>query len=291
MATIYLIHATDTNVYKIGYTMGDVNKRLKKLQTGSFTNLVFADLIKLPENGDAELPEMDDPTQIPKAFEKAFHVNLSSYKHQGEWFILDSLDPYYAVKQSIFGDDWEGIRKYINRINEREDKQELQKRVDHQAAKDGLYLHLIDRRWVWQDLEEQAYNYYLKAARAKSASKRLAPARKSGELYRALRDWFYSRDWKDECDSSSLKQKDWKRYIEEDCSQKFNYKLNLGKVNDYILVFKYYRAAKDAYQYSSWDYDLMLERVKKMSRDYSTISEEIERVNRDILFCNTTYNE
>lgn len=280
MATIYLIHAKGTYAYKIGYTTGNVNRRLKKLQTGSFAELAFVDLIKIPEENELGLDDLLDSTEIPKVFEKAMHKALNLYREQGEWFMFESLEPYLQAKQIVFGDNWEGIKKYVNRIHEKDKKRLVDEKVNRYAEAEGFYKSALDKRWRWDELEQEAHNEHLKVERSASETRQLDHARKSGYLYLILNQWFYNRKCESDCDS--IKERDWKKYIEEDHSQKFNHKVNVETVNDYLLIHKYYREVITVYKRDSWGYKSMLETIEELRLRYEIIDAEIEKAVKEI---------
>ena len=75
---VYLISGTETpNLYKIGVTRGDINKRIKKLQTGNPGELWT---VKYYE------------TDYPFFLEKQLHFRLRARKVYGEWFDLPIAD-------------------------------------------------------------------------------------------------------------------------------------------------------------------------------------------------------
>ena len=75
MAFVYLIKTRDLEEYKIGFTKGDIKKRLKNLQTGCPSELVLVDCY-----------ESEYATKI----ESSLHYMLDPYRVNGEWFLLDS---------------------------------------------------------------------------------------------------------------------------------------------------------------------------------------------------------
>ena len=75
MAFVYLIKARDLEEYKIGFTKGDIKKRLKNLQTGCPSELVLVDCY-----------ESEYATKI----ESTLHFMLGNKRISGEWFLLDS---------------------------------------------------------------------------------------------------------------------------------------------------------------------------------------------------------
>lgn len=79
MAWIYLIGEVDVpNKFKIGLTTEDnVEKRLKKLQTGNGEELYISKQFK---------------TDTPFKLEKMLHNHFSNKKILNEWFILENED-------------------------------------------------------------------------------------------------------------------------------------------------------------------------------------------------------
>ena len=70
---LYVFNAEGTVLYKIGFTSGSVNNRLRQLQTGSGYKIIiiwFADI----ENA--------------RLVEKTTHRFYSNYKTIGEWFLF-----------------------------------------------------------------------------------------------------------------------------------------------------------------------------------------------------------
>lgn len=66
-------------LYKIGVTRGDINKRIKKLQTGN--------------SGEIYLIEYFE-TDIPFTIEKLIHQKLSPNRKRGEWFELSDEERF-----------------------------------------------------------------------------------------------------------------------------------------------------------------------------------------------------
>lgn len=74
MDKIYLIHQWDTDYYKIGYTRGSVDKRLKELQTGTPNELMVISYFE---------------SDYAKMIESTFHRLHKAKKVSGEWFELN----------------------------------------------------------------------------------------------------------------------------------------------------------------------------------------------------------
>lgn len=75
--TVYLLCDPSTNLYKIGATRGDVDKRIKKLQTGNSCN------IHLVKKFD---------TLAPFYVESGLHHQFKSKQSINEWYSLDLAD-------------------------------------------------------------------------------------------------------------------------------------------------------------------------------------------------------
>lgn len=63
----------DKNPVKIGVTTGDIEKRLKKLQTGNASELIIVGKFR---------------SEMPFRLEKMLHVIYINKRRIGEWFIL-----------------------------------------------------------------------------------------------------------------------------------------------------------------------------------------------------------
>ena len=72
---VYLLF--DGELYKIGVTRGDINKRIKKLQTGNPYSIVLIDSYQ---------------TNFPFQVEKMLHNRFVSKKVNNEWFDLSLED-------------------------------------------------------------------------------------------------------------------------------------------------------------------------------------------------------
>ena len=78
MAYVYLLcDSGHDNMFKIGITRGDIQKRIKKLQTGN-GNEIF--LVNYHE------------TKYPFLIENLMHTRHFSKHKKGEWFELESYD-------------------------------------------------------------------------------------------------------------------------------------------------------------------------------------------------------
>lgn len=75
---VYLISETsDRPLYKIGVTKGDVNGRVKQLQTGNGERLNCVHTFR---------------TSKPYKLEKMLHFHFRFNREEGEWFSLDKDD-------------------------------------------------------------------------------------------------------------------------------------------------------------------------------------------------------
>ena len=89
---IYLIKAEETNLYKIGYTAGTTESRIKTMQTGCPYELSI-------------IKEVDGSLEK----EKWLHKTFKKYRKQGEWFEFD---------QEILEEVYEKIsKKYKSKNN------------------------------------------------------------------------------------------------------------------------------------------------------------------------------
>ena len=75
--TVYLICDSANNLYKIGVTKGDINKRIKKLQTGNATELFLAN---------------HHISEYPYRVETMLHNHFSTKNVLNEWFDLSHED-------------------------------------------------------------------------------------------------------------------------------------------------------------------------------------------------------
>jgi hypothetical protein len=75
MGSVYLVGDSEKeNYYKIGVTRGDINKRIKKLQTGN--------------GGDIYLISHYE-TKYPFILEKMLHNKYKEFQIINEWFLLE----------------------------------------------------------------------------------------------------------------------------------------------------------------------------------------------------------
>ena len=71
---VYLICENgDNELFKIGVTKGDIEKRLKKLQTGNGNQLICVNYFK---------------SNNPYKLEKMLHGHFHNEREEGEWFLL-----------------------------------------------------------------------------------------------------------------------------------------------------------------------------------------------------------
>ena len=85
MNSVYLLNIDGTDLYKIGFTRGKVQRRIKELQTGNPMRIVAIDVFE---------------SRFAIKVEKALHFQLSQKKYIpdddlmliGEWFKLDNND-------------------------------------------------------------------------------------------------------------------------------------------------------------------------------------------------------
>ena len=91
---IYLIRAEKTNLYKIGYTSGKAEDRVKALQTGC------------PHKISIVRELMGDQTR-----EKRLHSIFSKYRKEGEWFEFDKETLKKVEDEMVFTtkEEWDAI--------------------------------------------------------------------------------------------------------------------------------------------------------------------------------------
>ena len=78
MAYVYLLGDWDKEgTYKIGVTRGDIQKRIKKLQTGNSGEIYLVDYFE---------------TEFPFVLEKMLHVRFCGENVMNEWFTLENED-------------------------------------------------------------------------------------------------------------------------------------------------------------------------------------------------------
>jgi hypothetical protein len=75
MGYVYLIEDVNNNTFKIGVTKGDVNKRLKKLQTGNSTELRV---------------KYQFQYEYPYRLESMLHTHYKEECEMNEWFGLSN---------------------------------------------------------------------------------------------------------------------------------------------------------------------------------------------------------
>lgn len=98
MGTVYLLgDSRKEGVYKIGVTMGKVENRIKKLQTGNSGEIYLVSFYQ---------------TDYPFVMEKMLHTKYFSNRALGEWFELSDEDVI------SFLDNCEKIQENINVLKE-----------------------------------------------------------------------------------------------------------------------------------------------------------------------------
>lgn len=98
MGSVYLLGDSEKEgIYKIGVTRGDINKRIKKLQTG---------------NGGEIYLITHYETEHPFLMEKMLHTKFFSGKVLNEWFSL-TIEELAGFKKSC-----EEIQETINALKE-----------------------------------------------------------------------------------------------------------------------------------------------------------------------------
>ena len=86
IGTVYLLCDPSTDLFKIGMTRGDVNKRIKELQTGNSCEI---HLVK----------KFDTP--IPSYIESSLHHYFFGKQVLNEWYKLDLKDIIDAEKSYL----------------------------------------------------------------------------------------------------------------------------------------------------------------------------------------------
>lgn len=98
MGWVYLLGDWDKeNRYKIGVTRGDIEKRIKKLQTGNSGEIYLVDRYE---------------TEHPFMMEKMLHIRFNNDKVLNEWFELQHED---VVK---FKEHCESVEEAINALKD-----------------------------------------------------------------------------------------------------------------------------------------------------------------------------
>lgn len=90
VGTVYLICDPSTELFKIGMTRGDVNKRIRELQTGNSCEI---HLVK----------KFDTP--IPSYIESSLHHYFFGKQILNEWYKLDLKDIIDFEKKCMFYED------------------------------------------------------------------------------------------------------------------------------------------------------------------------------------------
>ncbi len=73
MGKVYLINAYGTDLYKIGITTGNVEKRIKQLKTGNPYELTLVNVFEC---------------EYHRKVESWMHKRYSNQREEGEWFTL-----------------------------------------------------------------------------------------------------------------------------------------------------------------------------------------------------------
>lgn len=95
MGTVYLLCDASTDLYKIGFTRGDVSKRIKELQTGNSCE------IRLVKKFN---------TSIPSYIESSLHRHFKVKNSLNEWYELDIQD---IIDFEKICQDYENIAKQL----------------------------------------------------------------------------------------------------------------------------------------------------------------------------------
>ena len=71
---VYLLKTQDLDEYKIGFTKGDIKKRLKSLQTGCPSKIVVVDSFE---------------SKFSTKIESTLHFMWDRFRVNGEWFLFE----------------------------------------------------------------------------------------------------------------------------------------------------------------------------------------------------------
>lgn len=85
MKYIYLLQLEGTDLYKIGFTKNNPNKRVKSLQTGSPHKIMLIDQYESKEASTIE-------TILHRSMKSKKYISEDGFKLLGEWFKLDFSD-------------------------------------------------------------------------------------------------------------------------------------------------------------------------------------------------------
>jgi hypothetical protein len=78
MALVYLLgDSGQDGIFKIGVTKGEIENRIKQLQTGNGSEIYLVNFYE---------------TQYPFFMERALHARFNPQKKKNEWFILSAQD-------------------------------------------------------------------------------------------------------------------------------------------------------------------------------------------------------
>lgn len=100
MKIVYLLQVGDIPQYKIGVTSGDVNKRVKQLQTGNSDKIIVVNVFKSDFN---------------RKIESRLHKKYETKRLEGEWFQLNDEDVNNFINEcQDFHDTFELLTKSGN---------------------------------------------------------------------------------------------------------------------------------------------------------------------------------
>jgi len=100
MGKIYLLHAVDTEKYKVGITSGPIEKRVAQLQTG---------------NPDKIILLRDYESDHYRYIESFLHRKFMSKRAEGEWFLLEDSDVFNFID---YCQEIEEIASFLSKNNE-----------------------------------------------------------------------------------------------------------------------------------------------------------------------------
>jgi hypothetical protein len=90
MGNVYLLNAWGTDRYKIGITKGDVEKRVKQLQTGCPDEIVICQVYSCKHY---------------RKLESWMHRVYGPKRIEGEWFVLEDEDVSKFINECEKGDE------------------------------------------------------------------------------------------------------------------------------------------------------------------------------------------
>lgn len=100
---VYLLKTRDLEEYKIGFTKGDIKKRLKSLQTGCPSEIVVVDSF-----------ESEFATKI----ESTLHFMWGRFRVNGEWFLFENNEQLkFNELCQQFHNNFQALKAYQTEYN------------------------------------------------------------------------------------------------------------------------------------------------------------------------------